>query len=397
MHLHLFIHGMSGVPEHLDSAIEQFKKRTSSVQVLNACLSSDRDGIDFNAELILKQLDDRIKSLSVPLSHFSVTGYSLGGLVARYLVGILYHRGFFETVKAVNFSTFATPHAGLALYPHRFYAWMGSRLLARTGTQFYLLDKWSNTGNPLLEFMANKDSFFFQALRQFSVVAVYANAINDLTVPYYTGAFEESDPFGDISEDQIVPEYEAGYEPVLKSFTTTEKKSSRRLRSPMTFDGPLLEWHFPWSLASATILYLLTPFFILGFFVYASFVYLTADRRSRSRILRLKKKHGSSSLGFIDALPSSLVPTVSSAIDTSPNTSRIMTLEQRGVIRSLNELPNVRKYLVYRPRVRNSHAMIICLDPRFQNHRKGQGVLRHWADNFLLTEDEMINVSNSNT
>ncbi|KAJ7574478.1 DUF676-domain-containing protein [Mycena floridula] len=385
MHLHLFIHGMSGVPEHLDSAIEQFKKRTSSVQVLNACLSSDRDGIDFNAELILKQLDDRIKSLSVPLSHFSVTGYSLGGLVARYLVGILYHRGFFETVKAVNFSTFATPHAGLALYPHRFYAWMGSRLLARTGTQFYLLDKWSNTGNPLLEFMANKDSFFFQALRQFSVVAVYANAINDLTVPYYTGAFEESDPFGDISEDQIVPEYEAGYEPVLKSFTTTEKKSSRRLRSPMTFDGPLLEWHFPWSLANS----------------------VPVDTILHLGILRLclislsditpKKKHGSSSLGFIDALPSSLVPTVSSAIDTSPNTSRIMTLEQRGVIRSLNELPNVRKYLVYRPRVRNSHAMIICLDPRFQNHRKGQGVLRHWADNFLLTEDEMINVSNSNT
>lgn len=38
--------------------------------------------------------------------------YSLGGLVARYLVGLLYERKFFETVEPVNFTTFASPAIG---------------------------------------------------------------------------------------------------------------------------------------------------------------------------------------------------------------------------------------------------------------------------------------------
>ena len=111
------------------------------------------------------------------MTRFSVTGYSLGGLVARYLVGyvlwplwphcltlpysltsILHQRKFFATVTPVNFNTVATPHIGLLTYPSLFArlgSVIGPQLLGRTGKQFYNVDTWSKTGKPLLAIMAD--------------------------------------------------------------------------------------------------------------------------------------------------------------------------------------------------------------------------------------------------
>ena len=51
----------------------------------------------------------------------------------------------------------------------------------------------------------------------------------------------------------------------------------------------------------------------------------------------------------------------------------------------LNALPNLQKVLAYFPDVYNSHAVIISRDvKRFEFHRRGEGVIRHWADAFVL-------------
>jgi len=74
------------------------------------------------------------------------------------LLSILHQRNFFDTVTPVNFNTIATPHIGLLCYPtffSRLYAVFGPRVLSRTGEQFYATDKWSKTGKPLLEVMAD--------------------------------------------------------------------------------------------------------------------------------------------------------------------------------------------------------------------------------------------------
>jgi hypothetical protein len=92
------------------------------------------------------------------VTKLSVTGYSLGGLVSRYLIGVLHQRKFFENVTPVNFNTFATPHIGLPRYPNFFSALansFGPRLLSRTGEQFFAVDKWSPSGKPLLAVMAD--------------------------------------------------------------------------------------------------------------------------------------------------------------------------------------------------------------------------------------------------
>ena len=92
------------------------------------------------------------------VSRFSVTGYSLGGLVGRYVIGILHQRKFFEKVTPINFNTIATPHLGLVRYHSlisRITSSLGPKLLSRTGEQFYCADRWSRTGRPLIDVMAD--------------------------------------------------------------------------------------------------------------------------------------------------------------------------------------------------------------------------------------------------
>ena len=132
------------------------------------------------------------------MTKLSVTGYSLGGLVSRYLIGVLHQRKFFENVTPVNFNTFATPHIGLPRYPNFFSALansLGPKLLSRTGEQFFAVDKWSPSGRPLLAVMADPgtvaqchslsggicltsrlDRIFYQALELFPHKTIYANA-----------------------------------------------------------------------------------------------------------------------------------------------------------------------------------------------------------------------------
>jgi hypothetical protein len=51
----------------------------------------------------------------------------------------------------------------------------------------------------------------------------------------------------------------------------------------------------------------------------------------------------------------------------------------------LNTLPQLRKEKAFIPGVKTSHAIIVCRDvTRFPAHRMGEGVIRHWADHFVL-------------
>jgi hypothetical protein len=107
---------------------------------------------------ILTHVENLKKNTDETVTKLSVTGYSLGGLVARYVLGVLYQRKFFDTIQPVNFNTFATPHIGLPRYDsflNKMFRTLGPKLLSRTGGQFYTVDKWSPKGRPLIEVMAD--------------------------------------------------------------------------------------------------------------------------------------------------------------------------------------------------------------------------------------------------
>jgi hypothetical protein len=58
---------------------------------------------------------------------------------------------------------------------------------------------------------------------------------------------------------------------------------------------------------------------------------------------------------------------------------------QRQMAAWLNALPQLRKEKAFILGVKTSHAIIVCRDvTRFPAHRMGEGVIRHWADHFVL-------------
>jgi Putative serine esterase (DUF676) len=50
----------------------------------------------------MKEIEDeitRLKSTGVNVDKLSFVGYSLGGIVGRFTVGLLYHKGYFNKIK----------------------------------------------------------------------------------------------------------------------------------------------------------------------------------------------------------------------------------------------------------------------------------------------------------
>ena len=68
---------------------------------------------------------------------------------------------------------------------------------------------------------------------------------------------------------------------------------------------------------------------------------------------------------------------------SQPRENSLLTEEQEKMVRSLNTIPNMKKYRAFFAEVMNSHAIIISRDPRrFEIHEKGVEILRHWAERF---------------
>ena len=72
--------------------------------------------------------------------------------------------------------------------------------------------------------------------------------------------------------------------------------------------------------------------------------------------------------------------------DSRPSPSQaLLSPVQRGWIQNLNKIPQLQKECAFFMGVRNTHAVIVCRDAKyFKFHLEGEGVLRHWADQFEL-------------
>ncbi|OBZ73942.1 hypothetical protein A0H81_06114 [Grifola frondosa] len=285
------------------------------------------------------------------------------------------------------------------------FAFLGPKLLSRTGEQFYVVDKWSANGRPLLEVMADPERIFFQALTLFPHIRIYANAVNDMTVPYPTAAIEYDDIFANhtINGMQII-------------FTGQWFKNLKPNRPLLP---PALQFGFPYNVLIMLVTPVLIPLLITLILSRLSM----ASIASRKRIKKLETDESSSERlahilgklerGMEDAMVELLdsqgspdpeaVPVsdgepqigetpkqeseLSSSSTEFPQATEPLVLNdtQRKIITLLNTLPNLRKELAFIHPVRNAHATIISRDiKRFPSHKIGEGVLRHWADHFII-------------
>ena len=178
------------------------------------------DGIEVGAERVAKEIEDTLEELErdgYKITRFSIVGYSLGGLVARYVIGLLHHKGYFDRIKPVNFTTFATPHLGVRTplrgYSNRIWNVLGARTLSTSGRQLFTVDDFRGTGRPILSVLADPDSIFIQALSHFEHRSLYTNIINDRSAVFYTTGISKTDPFTNIGKLNL--NYLKDYEPVI--------------------------------------------------------------------------------------------------------------------------------------------------------------------------------------
>ncbi|KAI9340512.1 putative serine esterase-domain-containing protein [Obelidium mucronatum] len=214
---HLFVlqHGLWGDETHMNFIIETIKQKHSSedIEFLNCALNTGTNtyaGIDGCGHILVKQILDRLKDESKPrVTHISFIGYSFGGLVVRYAIGVLFAKGLLcsgssttpsteeasldanePRLIATHFITFASPHLGAprtspesALNP--VFNNGAAVLAASTGTQMVLKDK-SFRGRKAICLLADPNLPFWQGLELFKTRVCYGNILSDPLVPHYT-------------------------------------------------------------------------------------------------------------------------------------------------------------------------------------------------------------------
>nr|CAG8550245.1 9240_t:CDS:2 [Entrophospora candida] len=127
---------------HLKYFVEEFKKRHGE-NLNSECNESGYtyDGIDVCGDRLVEEIKKEEKIIqennNFKITKFSIIGYSLGGFIARYAIGILYFQGFFNNIEPLHFATFATPHLGIRREDDgiwtKVFNWSSSILLSKTG------------------------------------------------------------------------------------------------------------------------------------------------------------------------------------------------------------------------------------------------------------------------
>ncbi|KAF1918446.1 lipase/serine esteras-like protein [Ampelomyces quisqualis] len=224
-HLCVLVHGLWGNPNHLKYVSTSLRERfpEDQVEILVAKRNAGSltyDGVDTGGERVASEVEHRLAELAEAghdIKKISVIGYSQGGLVARFAIGLLYSRGVFEKIQPVNFTTFATPHLGVRtpLRGYHSHIWniLGARTLSMSGRQLFGIDKFRDTGRPVLSVLADPNSIFIRGLALFQHRSLYANVVNDRTVTYYTAGISQTDPF--VKPENVKMNYVTGYDHVI--------------------------------------------------------------------------------------------------------------------------------------------------------------------------------------
>ena len=224
-HLCVLVHGLWGNGSHLNYLTNSLREKYSEDElILLVCKrnasSFTYDGIEVGAERVTREIEDTIEELKrdgTQVDRFSIIGYSMGGLIARYAIGLLDSKHYFDHMKLKNFCTFATPHLGARTprmgYSNQIWNVLGARTLSASGRQLFTVDNFRDTGRPLLSVLADPESIFIRALAKFENRSLYTNIINDRTAVYYTTAISKIDPFTDL--ERIKLNYIEGYEDII--------------------------------------------------------------------------------------------------------------------------------------------------------------------------------------
>ncbi|KAI0479548.1 putative serine esterase-domain-containing protein [Xylaria cf. heliscus] len=427
-HLCVLVHGLWGNPNHMNQVAKAIRDAYPKDQLylLLAKRNSGNftyDGIELGGERVCLEIEEEIEAIrgkGGSITKLSIVGYSLGGLVARYAVGLLYAKGVLDKVEPMNFTTFATPHLGVRAPLRGWYdnVWnrLGARILSESGRQLFIVDKFRDTGRPLLSILADPDSIFIMGLKKFKRRTLYSNIINDRTVVHYTSMITKTDPYMDVAK--IKANYAKGYEDVVldqaNPVSPLPPDGPKSTISSVAADGVSYIKNGPYILALAIFL----PIGITAFLLNSVVQTIRSSRRiqlhengqagiqiEKYRMpLWIKEFQGtvedvyenlnnSQKQAYLTAsddegFDSALDPAKSDVPDLERQQSqpRSPTLAlapcQFDMITALDGV-GWRKYPIWIHKVRHSHAAIIVRTDK-PSFSEGLVVLKHWLDEEFL-------------
>ncbi|KEZ38736.1 hypothetical protein SAPIO_CDS10763 [Scedosporium apiospermum] len=224
-HLCVLVHGLWGNPSHMRNVAKALRAKFPAEKLYLLIAKSNSgsftsDGIELGGERVCAEIQEElhaVKSKGGNFTKLSIVGYSLGGLVARYALGLLYAKGILDGIECMSFTTFVTPHLGVRtpLKGWHNHVWnvVGARTLSMSGRQLFMVDQFRDTGRPLLSVMADPKSIFMKGLGKFRRHTAYANVVNDKSSVYYTTGISKTDPFADMAAVDV--NYLDGYDEVI--------------------------------------------------------------------------------------------------------------------------------------------------------------------------------------
>ncbi len=407
---------------YIESALRE-RYSAGEIQILVAKGNAGNftyDGIELGAERVTHEierfLDERMREGN-PVRKLSIVGYSLGGLVARYVIGLLYSRDCFSKMEPINFTTFATPHLGVRKpgrgVGSRAFNTFGSRTLSTSGRQLFTIDMFRDTKRPILAILAEPSSIFIQALSRFKNRVLYANIINDRSAPYHTTSISGIDPYTELENLNL--NYLHGYAPNIldpsNPFSSKEPAKPRPLYNRWAKNSQAIINGVPYAAALSFFI----PVGIVIWLVNSGIQSVRSAQRIRLhesgkagivlggyRIPLMIQDASSAVEGAIESMNSG-GPQEHLAKDTNisekldPDSTTVITAQsfsnythksqfpqlaltddQFAMIANLNKV-GFRKYLVHIHKVRHSHAAIIARS-KSDGYVEGRVVVGHWLE-----------------
>lgn len=178
------------------------------------------DGIELGGERVCLEIQEELQAVErqgSKITKLSLVGYSLGGLVARYAIGLLYAKGILDDLECMTFTAFASPFLGVRTPLHGWtnHLWnvLGARTLSTSGRQLFTIDKFRDTDRPLLAVLADRNSIFYKGLAKFHRRVLYCNIVNDRAAVYYTSAISKTNPYLDLTKVRV--NYVKGYGDII--------------------------------------------------------------------------------------------------------------------------------------------------------------------------------------
>jgi len=416
-----------GNPSHLDYVASALRERHGDdIYILSAKQNSGNwtyDGIELGGERLAHEIEETLDALDKEgqkIRKLSIVGYSLGGLIARYAIGLLHTQGMLVELEPVNFTTFASPHVGVRtpLKGLSSHIWngLGARTISMSGQQLFLIDTFRDTGRPLLSILADPESIFIQGLKRFRHRSVYANIVNDRSVVFYTSAISKVDPFHD--PENISINYVEGYDDVIidrdnyllplipedaqDGFSRFSKRC-KSLLSPLPFYLLVVLLIGPFSaifLANSVVQTVRSrkrirlhgegkngklfgryrvPLLVQDVQHAMEDVFENVNARQEPAYLSGSETEGLPGASKRDNPDGWEAMSDSSTDATSQFPTLALSPEQFAIINSLNAV-GFHKYPVHIQKHRHSHAAIIVRSPK-KGFEEGKMVMKHWLDN----------------